>query len=212
MAELRDYEKWHEEYDDPTSDLSERLQVVQGDLHAALDNREGPVRLLSCCSGDGRDVIGVLSRRSDAGRVRATLVELHPAIALRARAAADRLASGRVEVRTTDAGNTDAYRGAVPADVVLLVGIFGNISNADQVRTIAAIPQLCRPGGRVIWSLGGDHGNRNDELRRVFADAGFAEIQYRWLGTARRGTVGVVRYDGPARALTLDQPLFTFQR
>lgn len=212
MPELRDYEKWHEEYDVPGSDLAERVGVIQECLNVALDSHGGPVRLLSCCSGDGRDVIGVLSRRPDAGRVSATLVEIHPGIAQRARAAADRLGCGLVQVRVADAGNTDAYLGAGPADVVLLVGVFGNISDADQVRTIAAMPQLCRPPGTVIWSLGGDHGSRNDELRRIFADAGFAEIHYRALSTARRGTVGVVRYDGPAAPLIPGQRLFTFRR
>lgn len=209
---LRDYEKWHEEYSDPESDLSERLRVVQGFLNQSLDRHEGPVRLLSCCSGDGRDVVGVLSRRVDADRVSATLLEVHPSIAQRARAAADRLAAGLVEVRMTDAGNTDAYIGAAPADVVLLVGMFGNVSAADQARTIAATPQLCRPAGTVIWSLGGGHGGRSEQLRRLFAEAGFAELHYRSLSTASGGTVGVMRYDGPARTLTAGQPLFTFVR
>jgi hypothetical protein len=212
VPELRDYEKWHAQYDDPGSDLSERLRVVQGYLNETLDGLEGPVRLLSCCSGDGRDVVGVLWGRADADRVTATLVELHPGIAQRARTAAAGQASGRVEVRTADAGNTDAYIGAVPADVVLLVGVFGNISLADQARTIAAAPQLCRPASTVIWSLGGDHGSRSDELRRLFAEAGFAEIHYRSLSTDTRATIGVARYDGPVRPLTPGQPLFTFLR
>lgn len=79
------------------------------------------MHILSSCAGDGRDVLGVLADRDDADRVTATLVEVHPRIAERARAAAAALA--HVEVRTVDAGDTDAYLGAVPAELVLMVGI-----------------------------------------------------------------------------------------
>src|SRR5207248_7957225 len=138
-----DYERWHRPYDDPDSDLSWRLRTVQGHLAAALDRYPGPVRVLSSCSGDGRDLLEVLGRRADAGRVEAVLLEVHPVIAERARRSAAALAA-RVEVRTADAGGTDAYLSAVPAEIVLLVGIFGNISDPDLARTIATAPALCR--------------------------------------------------------------------
>ena len=68
---LRDYVAWHADYDDPESPLSWRLRVVQEAIDAALDASTGHVRIISACAGDGRDVLGVLSRRTDAGRVRA---------------------------------------------------------------------------------------------------------------------------------------------
>ena len=40
----------------------------------------------------------------------------------------------------------------VPAELVLLCGIFGNITSADIQRTIATSPQLCRTGATVIWT------------------------------------------------------------
>lgn len=124
MTDLRDYDRWHDRYDDPDSDLSWRLKQVQRHIEAFLDGREGPVRVLSVCSGDGRDLFQVLAGRTDTGRITATLLELHPALADRVRAAAATLApEADVSVRQVDAGDSDAYIGAVPADLVLLVGI-----------------------------------------------------------------------------------------
>ena len=79
MSRLRDYDEWHREYDDPGSDLSWRLRRVQAHLADALDRHPGPCRILSACSGDGRDVIEVLTGRDDADRVRAVLLELRAA-------------------------------------------------------------------------------------------------------------------------------------
>ena len=42
---------------------------------------------------------------------------------------------------------TDAYTGAVPADLVLLVGIFGNITPADIQRTVRGTAAV-RPAPR----------------------------------------------------------------
>ncbi len=51
-----------------------------------------------------------------------------------------------------DAGDLTAYAKAVPADLVLMAGVFGNISDADVRRTIGALPQLCADGATVIWT------------------------------------------------------------
>jgi len=50
-----------------------------------------------------------------------------------------------VEVRCADAGDLEAYAGTVPADLVLLAGVLGNISDADVRATIAALPALAPP-------------------------------------------------------------------
>jgi hypothetical protein len=111
---LRDYEQWQRRYDDPTSDLSWRLRTVRGHIEQALDRYPGPIGILSSCSGDGRDVLAVLARRADAQRVSAVLVDLHPAIAERARRSAASVAAN-VEVRTADAGVTDESASPPPA-------------------------------------------------------------------------------------------------
>jgi hypothetical protein len=214
-AELRDYDAWHAAYDDPSSTLSWRLGEVQAAIAAALDDISGPVRLISACSGDGRDVLGALSGRDDAARVRATLLELHPAVAERARRAADAAGlAAQVVVRTTDAGHSDAHRGLVSAKIVLLVGIFGNIGDRDIQRTVAASPQLCASGAMVIWTRGrgGELTDRNDSIRAWFRVAGFTELEYLTLQRGNKPAIGIARYDGPTVDLAPGRRWFTFHR
>ena len=175
--DLRDYDAWHTGYDDPGSTLSWRLNRVQAGIGRALDAAADPVHVVSACAGDGRDVLGVLARRGDASRVRATLLELHPVVAERARqAAAAAGLTAQVEVRTMDAGRSDAYRDLSPADIVLLVGVFGNIDVEDLQRTVAASPQLCAPGATLIWTRGrgGELADRNHDIRSWFRAAGLS--------------------------------------
>lgn len=213
MNELRDYERWHDLYEDPGSGMAWRLSVVQAHIRDALDAHAGPCQVLSLCAGDGRDVLQVLARRTDVQRVRLTLVEVLPALAERAAAtAAQWVPDAAVQVRTEDAGTTRACRGAVPADLLLLVGVFGNIDPLDVQHTIAAAPQLCAPGARVLWSKGRRGGDDNDQVRGWFSDAGFAELAYH---THERGSwpaVGLVRYQGTTQPLSADLRLFTFRR
>jgi hypothetical protein len=222
MAETRDYQDWHQSYDDPDSSLSWRLQRVRRYVHDALDRLPGDVRLLSVCSGDGRDVLGVLAQRGDADRVSGVLLELHPGLAQQARDAAAAAGLSQVEVRTVDASRVDAYRGAVPADIVVLVGVFGNIADVDVWRLIGFAPQLCRPGATLVWSRGRTFsralpgvtaGDLNDEVRARFSAAGFDELDYETHQEDGGPALGLVRYAGPPVELRPDQPtLFTFLR
>ena len=209
---LRDYERWLHHYDDPNSSLSWRLRQVQAWLQEDIDRRAGPIRVLSVCAGDGRDIIDVLAGRRDAARVQTVLLEAHPGIADLAR---DRAAAADVAgllVRTCDAADTANYAGAVPAEVVLLVGIFGNISSADIQTVIATAPRFCSPGAALIWSRGRDRHDINDGIRRAFADAGFVELAYAEADFDSRPAVGALRYDGPPVPLDTGRNLFTFLR
>ncbi len=95
MSFVRDYDAWHNRYDDPDSDLSWRLRTVQRYIIGAVDRSSGPLTILSNCAGDGRDLLGVLARRDDAHRFRLTLIELHPVLADRARSTAAAPNAGR---------------------------------------------------------------------------------------------------------------------
>jgi hypothetical protein len=212
MSVLRDYQAWHEQDGDANSGLSWRLRTVQGRLNEALDRCPGSARVLSACSGDGRDILGVLSERNDAERVSVTLIEIHPEIAGQARDAARSGELAGVDIRIADAGCSDAYADAVPADVVLLVGVFGNISDADLERTIGAAGQLCRPGATLLWTRARAEEDRNDVVRSWFARAGFTELGYDTREDAGRPAVGVMRYDGPVTELVPGRRLFTFVR
>ena len=171
------WEAWHGAYADPTSSLSRRLRVVQDHLRRFLDETAPrPVRVLSLCAGDGRDLLEVLAERDDAHRVAATLVELDPGLADRARASAAAFAG--VEVRTADAGDPETYAGDPPADLVLLCGIFGNVSDADVEHTVAALPALCAPGARVIWTRTRRPPDLTPQVRAWFTHNGFREVAF----------------------------------
>lgn len=168
----RDWVDWHGAYDDPTSSLSTRLAVVQGHVRRAVDG--GAPRVLSLCAGDGRDVLGVLARHPAASDVTGRLVELDPRLAAVARAAAP----PGVEVVEADAGDTGCAVGAVPADLVLLCGIFGNVPDADVERTVRAAPSLCARGATVVWTRHVDEPGLTPSIRRWFVEAGFDELAF----------------------------------
>jgi hypothetical protein len=209
---MRDYLKWHEAYDDPDSDLSWRLLQVQAHIRDVLDAVEGRVTVISLCAGDGRDVLQVLAERDDSPRVRTTLIELHPVLAQRAREFAAASGLANVTVRTVDAGNSAAYAGAVPADLVIMIGIFGNISDDDVRRTIQAAPQLCQPGAVLLWSRATTAAERNAATRAWLAEAEFTELDYLQFdqGEDERAALGSARYDGPVQPLIIGRQLFTF--
>jgi hypothetical protein len=147
-----DYFAWHDAYAQPGSPLHLRLLVVQDLIAQALDTLPaGPVRVISMCAGQGRDVITATSRHRRGGDVTGRLVELDPRNVALAREAVGRAALP-LEVVQGDAGRSDSYEGATPADLVLVCGVFGNIPLADMERTIRSLPQLCARGAFVLWT------------------------------------------------------------
>ena len=212
---VRDWHAWHTEYDDPHSSLSRRLAVVRAEVRRVLLARPGRTRLVSMCAGDGRDVLPVLAETG--ADVDAVLVELDPALGLAAAATAARLGLSRVDVRSDDAGKTDTYLGAVPADVVLACGVFGNVSDDDVERTIRALPSLLAADGVVIWTRGHRvpqdptliEGDPSEHVRDLFARAGFEERAFVRPDDAGF-RVGVHQLVGAPTGFTPGVELFTF--
>ena len=203
------WERWHQDYADPGSSLSRRLAAVQVRLVEALDGAPpGPVRLLSACAGQGHDVVGALRdhpRRSD---VHGRLVELDPANAAAARLALAE-AGLALDVLEADAGTTDAFVGAVPADLVLLCGIFGNVPDDDVERTVRSAVQLCAPGATLLWTRHRRDPDLTPGIRRWFAESGFAELAFDSPGPGGYA-VGTVRLTGEPAPLVPGQRLFRF--
>ncbi|MHB1008008.1 MAG: SAM-dependent methyltransferase [Propionibacteriaceae bacterium] len=209
---LRDYVAWHRAYDDPASSLSARLRQVQGHIADWLDRTPGAVRVLSACAGQGHDILGVLEERpSDRARVSGALVELDPTNAAIARARTARLGLD-ISVLERDAGTTDSYIGLVPADLVLLSGIMGNITAEDIERLVHVSRQLCAPGATVIWTRGAQEPDLGPDIRCWFAETGFGEVSCdEWIeGTGMR--VGVERLDADPEPLVPGHRIFTFTR
>ena len=210
---MKDWVAWHRGYDDPTSSLSIRLERVRWHLAKALDDAPpGPVRLVSLCAGQGLDVLGVLPGHSRRPDVSALLVETDPLNAEAAIAGAASAGLDGVRVRQADAGIVASFADALPADVLLLCGIFGNVSAADIRRTVDAAASLCADGAIVIWTRHRRPPDLTVQVRDWFAANGFDEVAFEALQTNALTGVGVQRLTrrSPAAPGYREQPLFTF--
>ncbi len=210
-----DWSEWHDAYARENSGLPDRLDAVRAEINRRLDQTApDPVHVISACAGDGRDLLGALAGRTDAVRFSALLVEYDAALAARARAAADVL-DARVEVRQADAAQSSIYRDSAPADLVLLCGIFGNISDSDVRATIEAAPQLCAPRAEVIWTRHRRDPDLTPSIRKWFAAAGFEEVAFIAPEGEERSaqwSVGVHRLAKEPQALKTGRHWFTFLR
>jgi hypothetical protein len=212
MTGLRDWAQWHTGYDDPSSFLSARLRAVQARLAQAIDTAPaGELQLVSLCAGQGRDVIGVLSDHPRRDDVRALLVEFDAGIADVARRSAAAAELPRVEVRVADAGAVAGFADALPAGVLLLCGIFGNVSDDDIRRTVEAAPSLCRPGATVIWTRNRRAPDLTPRIREWFAASGFDEVAFDVLETDGLMAVGTNRLARAPAARWPDGRLFRFR-
>jgi len=207
---MSEWTTWHEGYR-PGSPLARRLIVVQRLIGEALNTAPpGPIRVISLCAGDGRDILGVLPghpRRADVG---ARLVELDPDLARRARERAAEI-SPMIEVVTGDASSTGSVAGAVPADIVLACGIFGNISDDDIHHTVAHLPSLCAPNATVIWTRGTFAPDLTPTVRVWFMEAGFTELDFVAIPDTT-AAVGAYLLTSLPHPFEPDLHLFTFLR
>lgn len=207
-----DWVAWHAAYEDPSSPLSARLRLVRSRLSEAIDQAPaGPVSLVSLCAGQGHDVIGVLARHPRRDNVRAVLVEADARNVGLARQAAAGQDLSQVEVREADAGLAGSFADALPADILLLCGIFGNVSDGDIQHTVQAAPALCRAGATVIWTRHRRPPDLTPQIREWLAASGFDEIAFDTPATGTLTSVGVSRLRrAPAHTLP-DHRLFTFR-
>ncbi len=95
--------------------------------------------------------------------------------------------------------------------MLLLCGIFGNISDTDIERTAAAAPALCAPGATVIWTRHRRPPDLTPRIRAWFNGAGFDELAFDALDNATLAAVGVGRLSHAAPTGLPCGPLFTFR-
>jgi hypothetical protein len=208
---VTDWLRWHAAYDDPGSSLARRLGVVRGRIREALASAPGgaTVRVLSPCAGDGRDVLPELARGGHAAT--AMLVEMDRTRAVGAADRARRLGVDGTLVVVGDAGRTSTFSQALPVDLLLLCGIFANVSEDDIRTTVGAVPGMLRSPGTVIWTRGDSAPDLRPSVRRWFVAAGLEEVGFDG-GTGPFG-VGVARLVSPLDAAPpLPERLFTFRR
>ncbi|MFF5499967.1 SAM-dependent methyltransferase [Streptomyces aquilus] len=206
-----DWHEWHEPYASPDSHLAQRLVVVQDRVRDALAGApSGPLTAVSLCAGQGHDLIGVLADHPRRDDVRARLVELDERNVAAARAAASAAGLTGVEVVAGDASLTDHYAGLVPADLVLICGVLGNVTDADAERLLDHGTRLCRTGGTLVWTR-----NRRlgpvDLVPRVCAwleERGFERL---WVSDPGLDFgVGAHRFGGEPRPLAPGGRMFDF--
>jgi hypothetical protein len=212
----KDWELWHRQYDQAGSSLVERLEGVRRDLRQALSegprDANGVVRLTTICAGEGRDVLPVLAELDGDPPVEATLIELDPLLAERARTSATELGLSGVEVMIADAGTLQTYRDIPRAHVLTICGVFGNLSVKDVRRTITALPGLVAAGGIVVWTRGVQDADWTPDIRDTFASNGFTEMSF--TGTPKDDfRIGMHRLTAPVGgpAHRSDPRMFTFR-
>ena len=114
--------------------------------------------------------VAALHRRGADLRVPARRLDSErPSLALRTG-----LGLAGLEVVRGNAGVSDAYVGATPADLVVACGIFGNITDDDIAATIAFLPALCAPGAWVVWTRHPEPVGIIERIEEWFAAAGFS--------------------------------------
>jgi hypothetical protein len=191
-----------------------RLVAVQDHLARCLDAAPaGPVRIVSLCAGDGRDVLGVLQTHERRNDVRAWLVELDRESV---KSGTGQAAAAGLEDRVTfiqgDATDFANYTGIVPCQIVLVCGVLGHVPPADRQSLIEALKSFCTSGGMVIWTRGLQRGlDRFTEFQQRFEQNDFERVQETRTEDEKWGICSH-RYTGPYREPPKSGRIFEFTR
>jgi len=217
-----DWDAWHADYADPTSALSIRLAAVQAGIRADLDRRAAdgadpaaPLTVLSACAGDGRDILGVLAepayRPGPRNQIAVSLLETDSRNLVRAERFCRDAGLAGVRLLDRDAGVSDSYLDVAPADLVLMCGVLGNLTDDGARRLVEFLPALCRPAATLIWTRSRRAPDLTPALREWLAAEGFTELSFT-APPGVLGSVGVCRFDGAPKPLTAGRQLFQFVR
>jgi hypothetical protein len=209
----KDWFAWHDNYRTRPR-MRQRLQIVCEYISTCLQEFPlGPIRVVSVCAGDSRDLIGTLFDHPRSRDVHARLVELDQRLVECGRTAAESSGLGdQLEFVCGDATLSSVYRGAVPADLVLICGVFGNLPNeTERQRLTQSLRFLCKTGGFAIWTrdLFEDGERRLAIIREFLRESEFEEVSFKMTATGNMG-VGTHRYLGQSLPLPEDQQLFIF--
>lgn len=200
-----DWYRWHDGYEGP---LGSRLEAVQTQIDAALQECAGPVRVISICAGQGHDIVGSLQRFDRRRDVEALLVELD---ARNVDAARQRIAAAGltgITVKAADAGITDVYKNMVPAKLILACGVFGSLTDEDIDRTIGLLPTLAASNAQVIWTADRAAPGLWDTAANSFGRHGFRKV---WTNDrSERFGVGRHQLSRPPAPFQPGQQMFAF--
>jgi hypothetical protein len=205
----RDWAEWHRAYADPTSEISQRLVVVTRAIVDVLDAAPpGPIRVLSLCAGEARDLVAAATGHPRAGDLTGCAVEISGGLAsIAARQLAE--AGTSIEVRCGDAGRSVHWSDVTPVDLLVIAGIFGNITDDDIRRIVRAVPAIVRVGGTVIWTRHRRDPDITPRVRSWFDEAGCSPTAFVSPGP-ESFSVGVERHVGNGSSGSVPEVLFRF--
>jgi hypothetical protein len=210
MSESKDWKKWHTLYNDSNSGLAKRLRKVQDSISDSLpDKIEDMFQITDICSGDGRDLLDVLAHYPAKDKVYSYLVELDVRLAEESRHTANENGLRNVTVINADASLLSTYASVSRADLILLCGVFGNISNDDIRNTIEALPQLAKQGTKVIWTRHLRQPEAVPVIQNLFITNGFSEVGFRTTDD-QSYAIATYEFHGSPEPLENNAKLFTF--
>lgn len=207
-----DWQRWHAAYGDPAHPLLARRACVSAIVRDVMEAAPpGPIRCLSLCAGTAEDLAGAAAGHPRGADLTGLAVELDGDLAAQAAGHLAATAPG-MRVVCGDAARPSTWSDGTPAELLLLVGIFGNISDEDVRATVAAVPALAATGATVVWSRHRRDPDLTPTIRQWFTDAGCTETGFESPGPGE-WSVGWSRVGGTATAVVAPaEPLFTFIR
>jgi hypothetical protein len=207
----KDWYEWHDLYKTEPR-LQQRLEIVREFIAYSLNaSSDGAIRIVSVCAGDGRDLLGTLENHPRRNDVSARLVELNPQLVERGRATIESLSLAKqIEFINGDAAIASNYVGAVPADIVIVCGVFGNLTEGELNRLLDNLSFLSKPGAFVIWTRGHSNGiPYSENVRKILRVSGLEEVNFKLTATGDMG-VGLHQYKGENLPQPKEQQLFVF--
>ncbi|WP_138498226.1 class I SAM-dependent methyltransferase family protein [Nostoc sp. PA-18-2419] len=207
----KDWYEWHDLYKIEPK-LQQRLEIVREYIAYSLNASPlGAIRIVSLCAGDGRDLLGTLENHPRAKDVSARLVEINSNLVERGRATIESLGLAKqIEFINGDATLATNYVGAVPADIVIVCGVFGNLTDGELNRLLDNLSFLSKTGAFVIWTRGHSNGiPYSDNVRKILSASGFEEVNFKLTATGDMG-VGIHQYRGENLPQPKEQKLFVF--
>jgi hypothetical protein len=208
----KDWYEWHDLYNTEPK-LQQRLDIVRQYIAYSLSaSPDGAIRIVSVCAGDGRDLLGTLKNHPRAKDVSARLVELNSNLVERGSTTIESLGLAKqIEFINGDATLASNYIGAVPANIVIVCGVFGNLADERELtRLLDNLSFLSKPGAFVIWTRGHSNGiPYSENVRKILHVSGFEEVNFSLTATGDMG-VGLHRYLGENLPQPKEQQLFVF--
>jgi Putative methyltransferase len=208
-----DWVAWHERYK-TNRGLKARLRAVCGQIENCLSAcPPGPIRVVSVCSGDGRDLLSALINHPRERDVVAYLIDTERALVDAGQDSANISGLGdQLHFIVGDATLPSSYKGMLPADLVLVCGVFGHVLKEDLQRLVHSLGCMCKTGGYVIWTRHAkawDGESHVPLINQLFEQTRFEQIGF---SVTEEGAscIGTYRYTGEPAELSTEETVFMF--